>query len=131
MYRPEFENGGLYSETLPGFTTLFGISQVTKLTVASGFQPLALSEPLAQASGATGGALSGSQPGEIFVGFQAVVLPGRGTNLPKASVTFAVSTRVPAPELDIGTFRNSALILVSDNLAGFHFDVNGVFFGTD
>jgi hypothetical protein len=32
----------------------------------------------------------------------------------------------PPPEIDIGTFRNGALILVSDYLAGFHFDINGI-----
>jgi hypothetical protein len=30
----------------------------------------------------------------------------------------------PAPELDIGTNRQSGAILVSDDLAGFHFDAN-------
>jgi copper binding plastocyanin/azurin family protein len=74
----QFENGGVYSETSPEFTTLFGINQVTKLTVTSGLQLLALSEPLAQASGASGDALSGSRPGEVFAGFQAVVLRGEG-----------------------------------------------------
>src|ERR1700683_4448122 len=39
----QFENGGLYSETSTEFTTLFGINQVTKLTVASRLQLLALS----------------------------------------------------------------------------------------
>jgi hypothetical protein len=34
----QFENGGLYAETSPEFTTLFGINQVTKLTVASRLQ---------------------------------------------------------------------------------------------
>jgi hypothetical protein len=33
----------------------------------------------------------------------------------------------PAPELDIGTFKNSALIMVSEDLAGFHFDINAIF----
>jgi hypothetical protein len=46
----QFENGGLYAETSPEFKTLFGISQVTKLTVAPRLQLLLLSEPLAQAS---------------------------------------------------------------------------------
>jgi len=122
----QFENGGLYSETSPEFTTLFGINQVIKLTVASRLQLLALSEPLAQASGATGDALSGSRPGEVFAGFQAVVLPGEGH---KPTVSLSYIRRFyasPAPELDIGTFRNSALILVSDDLAGFHFDINGI-----
>ena len=123
----QFENGGLYAEASPELTTLFGINQVTKLTVASRLQLVALSEPLAQASGATGDALSGSRPGEVFVGFQAVVLPGEGH---KPTVSLSYIRRLyasPAPELDIGTFRNSALILVSDDFAGFHFDINGIF----
>ena len=123
----QFENGGLYADTSPEFTTLFGINQVTKLTVASRLQLLALSAPLAQASGATGDALSGSRPGEVFAGFQAVVLPGEGH---KPTVSLSYIRRLyasPAPEIDIGTFRNSALILVSDDLAGFHFDINGIF----
>jgi len=123
----QFENGGLYSDTSPEFTTLFGISQVTKLTIASRLQLLALSEPLAQASGAAGDALAGIRPGEVFAGFQAVVLPGEGH---KPTVSLSYIRRLyasPAPELDIGTFKNSALILVSDDLAGFHFDINGIF----
>jgi hypothetical protein len=32
----------------------------------------------------------------------------------------------PAPEIDIGTFRQSALLLVSDDMGGFHFDLNGI-----
>ena len=77
----QFENGGLYAETSPEFTTLLGINQVTKLTVASRLQLLALPAPLAHASRATGDALSGSRPGKVF-GFQAVALPGKGKSLP-------------------------------------------------
>jgi hypothetical protein len=123
----QFENGGLYTETSPEFTTLFGINQVTKLTVASRLQLLALSAPLAHASRATGDALSGSRPGEVFAGFQAVALSGEGH---KPTVSLSYIRRLyasPAPEIDIGTFRNSASILVSDDLAGFHFDINGIF----
>jgi len=122
----QFENGGFYADTSPEFTTLFGINQVTKLTVASRLQLLALSGPLAQASGATGDALSGSRPGEVFAGFQAVVLSGEG-HKPTVSVGYIRRLYAsPAPEIDIGTFRNSTSILVSDDLAGFHFDVNGI-----
>jgi hypothetical protein len=123
----QFENGGLYAESSPEFTTLFGINQVSKLAVASRLQLLALSAPLARARGATGDALSGSRPGEVFAGFQAVVLPREGH---KPAVSLSYIRRLyasPAPEIDIGTFKNSALILVSDDLGGFHFDINGVF----
>ena len=79
----QFENGGFYAGNSPEFTTLFGINQVTKLTVASGLQLLALSEPLAQASGATGDALSGNRPGEVFAGFSGSHnCLERGINLP-------------------------------------------------
>jgi len=120
----QFENGGLYSETSPEFTTLF-VSQVTKLTVASRLQLLASSEPLAQARGAAADSLSGSRP-EVFAGFQAIVLPGEAH---KTTVSLSYIRRLYAslaPELDIGTFKNSALILVSNDLAGFHFDINGI-----
>jgi hypothetical protein len=39
----QFENGGFYADNSPDFTTLFGINRVTKLTVASRLQLLALS----------------------------------------------------------------------------------------
>jgi hypothetical protein len=45
--------------------------------------------------------------------------------LPPAPARFAGIVEIK--ELDIGTFRNSALILVSDDFAGFHFDINGIF----
>jgi hypothetical protein len=120
----QFENGGLYADTSPEFTTRFGISQVTKLTVVPRLQLLALFEPLAHATGA---AVSGSRPGEVFAGLQAVVLQGTGH---KPTVSLSYIRRLyesPAPEIDIGTFRQSALFLVSDDLGGFHFDVNGIF----
>ena len=123
----QFENGGFYADTSPEFATLLGINQITKLAVASRLQLLALSGPLAQASGATGDALSGSRPGEVFAGFQAVVLSGEG-HKPTVSVGYIRRLYAsPAPEIDIGTFRNSASILLSDDLAGFHFDINGIF----
>jgi hypothetical protein len=123
----QFENGGLNAEISREFTTRFGINQVTKLTVASRLQLLVLSEPLVHAAGVTGDALSGNRPGEVFAGLQAVVLPGEGH---KPTVSLSYIRRLyesPAPEIDIGTFRNSALVLVSADLGGFHLDVNGIF----
>lgn len=123
----QFENGGLYAESSPEFSTRFGINQVTKFTVAPRLQLLALSEPLVHATGATGDALSGNRPGEVFAGVQAVALPGEG-HVPTISLSYIRRLyESPAPEIDIGTFRQSALFLVSDGLGGFHFDVNGIF----
>ncbi|HTF63333.1 MAG TPA: hypothetical protein VK638_11565 [Edaphobacter sp.] len=61
---------------------------------------------------------------------QAVVLPGEGQ---RPTVSLSYIRRLyesAAPEIDIGTFRNSALVLVSDDLGGFHFDITGIFFRT-
>ena len=123
----QFENGGLYANTSPEFTTRFGINQVTKFTVVPRLQLLALSEPFVYANGATGDAPSGNRPGEVFAGLQAVVLAGEGH---KPTVSMSYIRRLyesPAPEIDIGTFRQSALFLLSEDFGGFHFDVNGVF----
>jgi hypothetical protein len=120
----QFENGGLYAQTSPEFKTRFGINQVTKLAVTSRLQLLALSEPFVHATGAE---VSGDRPGEVFAGLQAVALSGTG-HTPTVSLSYIRRLyESPAPEIDIGTFRQSALFLVSDDLGGFHFDVNGVF----
>jgi hypothetical protein len=123
----QFENGGLYAIHSAEFTTRFGMNQVTKLTVVPRLQFLALSEPFVHATGATGDALPGNRPGEVFAGLQIVILPGEGC---KPTISLSYIRRLyesPAPEIDIGTFRNSGLFLVSEDLGGFHFDINGIF----
>jgi hypothetical protein len=123
----QFETGGLYANTSPEFTIRFGLNQITKFTVAPRLQLLALSEPLVHSSGATGDALSGNRPGEVFAGVQAIVLPGEG-HTPTVSLSYIRRLyESPAPEVDIGTFRQSALFLLSEDFGGFHFDVNGIF----
>jgi len=123
----QFENGGLYAADSQEFSTRFGVNQVTKLAVASRLQLLVLSEPLVHASEATGDSLNGNRAGEVFAGVQGVVLPGEG-HRPTVSLSYIRRLyESPAPEVDIGTFRQSALILVSEDLGGFHVDVNGIF----
>jgi hypothetical protein len=64
----QFENGALYAATSPEFSKRLGINQVTKLSVDSRVQFLALSEPFTHSTGA---AVSGNRPGEVFAGMQA------------------------------------------------------------
>jgi hypothetical protein len=120
----QFENGALYATTSPEFTTRFGVNQVTKLTVTPRLQILALWEPFVHA---TGTGLPGGAPGDVFAGLQAVILPGKGH---KPTVSLSYIARIyesPEPELDIGTFRQSATLLISDDFGKFHFDVNAMF----
>jgi hypothetical protein len=116
----QFENGVLYAQHSPDAENRFGVNQVTKLTVASRLQVLALSEPSVVSN--TGP----NQPGEVFLGLQGVVLPGEGM---RPTVALSYIRRLyesPAPEIDIGTFRQGATLLLSDDLFGFHFDLNGI-----
>lgn len=120
----QFENGALSAEHSGEFSRRFGISQVTKLSVHPRLELFLQSEPLAISR--TNG-LTEVHEGEVFAGVQGVLLSGEDSQ-PTIAVSYIrrVHDSV-APELDIGTFRQSASILISENLHGFHFDTNGIF----
>jgi len=62
----------------------------------------------------------------VFAGMLAVLLTGTD-NRPTISGQYLHRLYAsPAPELDLGTFVQSATILFSDDLGGFHFDINGL-----
>ena len=119
----QFETGSLGATTSPEFGTRIGINQVTKLTVLPRLELLVLTEPYVHSSNSKG-ADKQIHPGEVFAGAQAVLIPASG-----ARPTIAVSYirrlyESPAPELDLGTFRQSGTILLSNDVAGFHYDAN-------
>jgi hypothetical protein len=116
----QFENGILYAQHSPEAERRFGVNQITKLTVTPRLQFLALSEPSVVSN--TGP----NQPGEVFVGVQAVVLQGAG-HRPTVSASYIRRLYAsPAPEIDIGTYRQGAILLLSDDFWGFHMDLNGM-----
>jgi hypothetical protein len=119
----QFENGGLYAVNSPEFSKRLGIEQVTKLSVDSRVQFLALFEPYTHSTGA---AVSGNRPGEVFAGIQTVFLSGQGSRPTISGQYLRRLYASPAPELDLGTFVQSATILLSDDFGGFHFDLNGL-----
>jgi len=64
--------------------------------------------------------------GEVFAGVQSVLFSGTASR-PTVSVSYIRRVRVSvAPELDIGSFRQSGLFLLSDDIHGFHVDMNGI-----
>jgi hypothetical protein len=120
----QFENGVQYATGSPEFSSRFGINQVTKLTVHPRLQFLVASEPVVH-SGL--GTLKEFNPGDVLAGVQAVVLPGEGTR-PTVSLSYFKHVYAgSAPDIDFGTPEHSALLLISDDLCGFHFDLNGFF----
>jgi hypothetical protein len=119
----QFETGGLGAVTSPEFGTRIGINQVTKLSVLPRLEFLVLTEPYVHSSNSKG-LDKEIHPGEVFVGAQAVVVPGDGA---KPTVAVSYIRRLyesPAPELDLGTFRQSGTVLLSNDMVGFHFDTN-------
>ncbi len=122
----QFETDSLGATTSPEFGTRIGINQVTKLTVLPRLQFVVLTEPYVHSSNSKG-LEKQIHPGEVFAGAQAVVLPGEGAR-PTVSVSYIRRLyESPAQELDMGTFRQSGTILLSNDMAGFHFDNNFIF----
>jgi hypothetical protein len=119
----QFENGVLFAENSTEFSKRVGISQVTKLSVLPRLELFVQSEPLAISQSKDQTAV---HEGEVFVGVQSVLFAGDESR-PTVSISYIrrVHTSV-APELDVGTFRQSTSILLSEDLHGFHFDTNGI-----
>ena len=119
----QFENGVLFAQDSTEFSSRIGIGQVTKLSVHPRLELFLQSEPLAISQSKEQTAV---HEGEVFAGLQSVLFDG-GESRPTVSISYVrrVHTSV-APELDVGTFRQSTSILLSEDLHGFHFDTNGI-----
>ena len=119
----QFENGALFAEHSTEFSRRIGISQVTKLAVLPRLELFLQSEPLAisRFQGQTA-----VHEGEVFAGTQALLFSG-GESRPTLAISYTWRFHASvAPELDVGTFRQSTTILLSDEVHGFHIDTNGI-----
>src|SRR5260370_17712791 len=62
----------------------------------------------------------------VFAGVRSGLFGGEGSR-PTVSISYVRGVHTSAaPELDVGTFRQSTSILLSEDLHGFHFDTNGI-----
>lgn len=119
----QFENGGLYAEDTGEFSAQFSVNQVTKLTVAPRLQLIALTQPFARSRTAAG---ERNQIGDVLGGLQGVLLTGHNS-VPTIAVSYIRRLyEGTAPNVDIGSFRQQVTLLVSDDLWGFHADLNGI-----
>ena len=119
----QFENGVLFAQDSTEFSKRIGIGQVTKLSVLPRLELFLQSEPLAISQSKDRTAV---HEGEVFAGAQSVLFVGDQSR-PTVSISYVrrIHSSV-APELDVGTFRQSTSILLSEDLHGFHFDTNGI-----
>lgn len=120
----QFETGVNAAGHSPEFSSRFAPNEVMKFSVHRRLELLASSEPVVHSRFE---GQSANRVAEVFLGAQAVVSPGEG-----AKPTLAVSyfRRVydgGAPEFDFGGPLNSALILASADVKGFHYDANVMF----
>jgi hypothetical protein len=114
----------LFAEDSTEFSNRLGIGQVTKLSVLPRLELFLQSEPLVISQSKDQTAV---HEGEVFVGAQSVLFVGHESR-PTVSISYVRRVHISAAlELDVGTFRQSTSILLSEDLHGFHFDTNGIF----
>lgn len=117
----QFESGILSAWHSPGLDSQWSFNEVAKIAVTRRLQLLAAAEPFASTSVAGHAA---NQSGDTVLGFQAVVHPGKGVRPTVAVSYFGRVYAGEAPDLDIGSFRNSLIFLFSADVKGFHYDTN-------
>ena len=120
----QFETGMLSAWQSPEVSSQTSMSEVIKFSPSRWIEFLAASQPVAYsaANGATGTA-----PGDTLLGAQAVLHHGEGVVPTVSASYFHRVYSGTAPNLDIGSALNSALLLISADVHGFHYDTNFIF----
>jgi hypothetical protein len=120
----QFETGMLSAGTSPEFSSQTSVGEVMKIAVIPRLQLLLGAQPYAYSR--LNGA-GGADAGDVTLGAQAVVHQGEDVNPTIALSCFGRVYSGSAPDLDIGSAKNSALLLVSADVHGFHYDTNFIF----
>jgi hypothetical protein len=119
----QFETGVLGAEKSQQFSNRTGIETVVKLSLTRRLELITATEPMVSSDL---GNRTDAEPGEVFAGVQTLLHRGEGSR-PTVSISYLRRLYAsPAPELDIGTNRQSALLLVSFDVRKFHFDTNAI-----
>ena len=117
----QFENGALYANGSQEFSNQFSVNQVTKLTVTSRLQLLTSWQPFAYSNADFD---HSTQSGDLLLGAQVVVFPGEKLKPTIALSYFHRTYSGTAPDTDIGSNSQNALLLLSNDMFGFHIDNN-------
>jgi hypothetical protein len=120
----QFETGVLGAEHSGEFANRTGLNEVIKFAVEKRLQLLVSSEPFVRSD--LGASIS-RDPGGVVLGAQAVIIPGTERR-PTLSISYFRSIYGgTAPDLDIGSSRNSGLLMFSFDLGQLHVDTNYFF----
>jgi hypothetical protein len=120
----QFETGVLGAEHSPDLPNQISFNEVIKFSPAKRLELLLQTEPFAYSDL---GPFNSTDPGDVSAGLQAVLLPGTETR-PTTSVSYFRRVWAgTAPDLDIGSNRQSAIFLVSTDIHKYHIDANAIF----
>jgi hypothetical protein len=120
----QFETGVLGAEHSADLPNQISFNEVVKFSPTRRVELLLQTEPFAHSDL---GPFRSNDAGDVSAGLQAVLLPGTERR-PTISVSYFRRVFAgTAPDLDIGSNRQSAIFLVSTDVAGFHVDTNALF----
>jgi len=119
----QFETGVMAAWTSPEFSSQFNVNEVIKFSVSRWLELVAAAVPYEHAV-SDGQTFNGT--GGFGLGAQAVVHHGEGANPTVAVAYLGTVVDGNTPNLDIGSFRHAAVLLISADLKGFHVDSNCV-----
>jgi hypothetical protein len=120
----QFEAGYLGAWHSPEFSSQSSVNDLVKFSLARRIELLAADQPFAYSRAMGQG---GWGAGDVALGVQGVVLQEEGA---RPTIALSFFHRVyggDAPDVDIGSNRNSVLILASADVKGFHYDTNFIF----
>ena len=120
----QFETGVLGAEHSPDLPNQTSFNEVIKFSVNQRIELLLQSQPFAHSDL---GLVGSNDPGDLSVGLQAVLLHGTKKRPTISASYFRRIFGGTAPDLDIGSNRQSAIFLVSTDIAGSHVDTNALF----
>jgi len=123
----QFEQGFLEAHASPSLDRQFSLTQAVRLSLHPRLMLQFSSQPLAQSrlpDSSGNSSNSAIDPGDLTLGLQAVLVKESG---PKPAIALSYLHRVragSAPDLDIGSFSQSGVVLLSGDLGKFHYDTN-------
>jgi hypothetical protein len=117
----QFESGLTAVGHSPELSSSYGFNEVIKLSVTRRIELLASSQPIARS---TVGGVRSNGAGDVSLGAQGVLYSGDGARPTLAVSCFRRVYGGDAPDLDVGSARDSFLALASADVKGFHYDAN-------
>jgi hypothetical protein len=120
----QFETGYQFATDSPGLSAQSSFNEVAKFSLFQRLELLVSDNPFARSR--MGDQLSNGSGG-VSLGAQGIAYKGEGARPTVSLSYFREVYDGNTPDLDIGSAKNSALLLLSADVKGFHYDTNYFF----